>query len=111
MSNHCGKNRYLRPVNFNKEVYLDVNLGPLHMCDKLVEEMYKRCRKEYIFKERDDGRLMYGHKLVDERLGSAIRTFRQKDEKKAGFLTSSGRTLRKNEEVMSYVIGSPYCSC
>ena len=27
--------------------------------------------------------------------------------KKAGFLTSSGRTLRKNEEVMSYVIGSP----
>ena len=85
MSNHCGKNRYLRPVNFNKEVYLDVNLGPLHMCDKLVEEMYKRCRKEYIFKERDDGRLMYGHKLVDERLGSAIRTFRQKDEKKSRF--------------------------
>ena len=60
MSNHCGKNRYLRPVNFNKEVYLDVNLGPLHMCENLVQEMYQRMgkkakeKREYIFKEASD---------------------------------------------------------
>ena len=91
MSNHCGKNRYLRPVNFNKEVYLDVNLGPLHMCENLVQEMYQRMgkkakeRREYIFKEASEGRLTNGIPFVDERFGSAIRTFREKEEEKSKF--------------------------
>ena len=61
------------------------------MCEKLVEEMYQRIskkareKKEYIFKEARDGRLVTGSHLVDERLGSAIRTFRQKEEKKSKF--------------------------
>ena len=85
MSNHCGKNRYLRPVNFNKEVFLDVNLGPLHMCEKLVEEMYQAKKKEYIFKEDGEGRFISGIHLVDDRLGSAIRTYRQSEEDKSRF--------------------------
>lgn len=85
MSNHCGKNRYLRPVNFNKEVFLDINLGPLHMCGKLVEEMFQRKKDEFIFKEANDGRLISGSHLVDDRLGAAIKTFRKTEEEKSKF--------------------------
>ena len=39
MNQHCGKNRFLQPENFNIEMYLKFNLGPLHLLDNFVKEI------------------------------------------------------------------------
>ena len=39
MNQHCGKNRFLQPENFNIEMYLKLNLGPLHLLDNFVKEI------------------------------------------------------------------------
>ena len=39
MNNHSGKGRHLRPVNFNKEIYLEVNLPPTYLSKNLVQEV------------------------------------------------------------------------
>ncbi len=36
MNQHCGKDRFLQPENFNIEMYLKINLGPLHLLDNFV---------------------------------------------------------------------------
>ena len=36
MNQHFGKNRFLQPENFNIEMYLKFNLGPLHLLDNFV---------------------------------------------------------------------------
>ena len=64
---------------------------PHHSLIGGTQEMYQRMgkkakeKREYIFKEASDGRLINGSLLVDERLGSAIRTFREKEEEKSKF--------------------------
>ena len=40
--------------------------------EELVEEMFQRKKDEFIFKEANDGRLISGSHLVDDRLGAAI---------------------------------------
>ena len=37
MNQHCGKNRFLQQENFNIEMYLKFNLGPLHLLDNFVK--------------------------------------------------------------------------
>jgi len=39
MNQHCVKNRFLQPENFNIEMYLKFNLGPLHLLDDFVKEI------------------------------------------------------------------------
>ena len=46
-----------RPVNFNKEIYLEVNLGPTYQSEKLVKEVYELRKKEYLFKENRLGQV------------------------------------------------------
>lgn len=77
MNNHSGKGRYLRPVNFNKEIFLEFNLGPTYLSENLVKEVYKLRKKDYVFKEWSDSRLVSRNQLTDERFGAAIRTFRK----------------------------------
>ena len=87
MNNHCGKGRYLRPVNFNKEIFLEVNLGPTYQSEKLVKEVYELRKKEYLFKENSLGQVKGIVKkwLVDDRYGSALRTYRRNQSKKSRF--------------------------
>ena len=66
MNNHSGKGRYLRPINFNKEIFLEVNLGPTYMSEKLVKEVFELRKKDYIFKE-DGARQLVTRRLVDEK--------------------------------------------
>ena len=40
MNQHSGKNRHLKPNNFNVEMFLRFNLGPLHKLDGLVAEIF-----------------------------------------------------------------------
>ena len=39
MNQHCGKNRFLQPENFNIEMYIKFNLGPLHLLNNFVKEI------------------------------------------------------------------------
>ena len=66
-------------------MFLDVNLAPIHLCEKLIDELYQAKKKEYIIKEKGDGRLVSAGLLVDEDLGPAIRTFRKNEEEKSRF--------------------------
>ena len=40
INQHCGKNRFLQPENFNIKMNLKFNLGPLHLLDNFVKEIY-----------------------------------------------------------------------
>jgi hypothetical protein len=85
MNNHSGKGRYLRPFNFNKEIFLEFNLGLTYLSENLVKEVYKLRKKDYVFKEGNDSRLASQNKLTDERFGAAIRTFRKSQLDKSCF--------------------------
>ena len=39
MGQHCGKNRYITPENFSKELVLRFNLGPLHLLNGLIDAL------------------------------------------------------------------------
>ena len=53
MNQHCGKNRFLQPENFNIEMYLKFNLGPLHLLDNFVKEILASdYTKSYLRKEQ-----------------------------------------------------------
>ena len=49
MNNHSGKGRHLRPINFNKEIFLEFNLGPTFLLEKLVKGVYELHKKEYLY--------------------------------------------------------------
>ena len=86
MNNHSGKGRYLRPINFNKEIFLEINLGPTFLSEKLVREVYELRKKDYLYKEDMAGRLVTSFsKLADGRFGAAIRTFRKGQQEKSRF--------------------------
>ena len=69
------------PINF-----LETNLGPTFMSEKLVEEVYQLRKKDYLYKETSTGELAthYTH-LVDKNHGAAIRTYRAEQELKSRF--------------------------
>ena len=53
MNQYCGKNRFLQPENFNIEMYLKFNLGPLHLLDNFVKEILASdSTKSYLRKEQ-----------------------------------------------------------
>ena len=52
MNQHCGKNRFLQPENFNIEMYLKFNLGPLHFLDNFVREILTSDSSQSNFKKR-----------------------------------------------------------
>ena len=51
MGQHCGKNRYLTPENFSKELVLRFNLGPLHLLNGLIHGL-RTPREEIAFTAR-----------------------------------------------------------
>ena len=77
--------RYLNPANFNKEIVLEFNFGPQHLLEGLVEEVYTRRPREFVFKSNEQGELVSMGMLVDQNHGLAIRTFREKQLKSSKF--------------------------
>ena len=45
MLQNTGKNRHLEPENFNKELFLRVSLGPMHILKGLVNEVLMTAAK------------------------------------------------------------------
>ena len=56
MNNHTGKGRYLNPHNFNKEIFLEFNLGPQHLLEDLVDEVYAQRPREFLYKQDESGK-------------------------------------------------------
>ena len=79
-----GQNRYLDPVKFSKEVYLEFNLGPLFLLEDLVNEVFELKKKQYIYKEKPSGNLStHFSRLADATEGSSVRTYRNRQVEKA----------------------------
>ena len=97
--------RHLTPANFDKELFLEFNLGPQvnvtkrtlhlssnqiilhnhngttqHMLEGLVDEVYDAMGKEYLYKRDSRGRLASGSgRLADHLTAMAIKSFRAAD--------------------------------
>jgi hypothetical protein len=84
MKNHTGKGRFLKPQNFNKEIFLQFNLGPPFLLCGLAERVFKLKEKRYIYNRKADGSLVtHFSSLADVENGSAVGTYRKQQEKKA----------------------------
>ena len=82
MNQHGGKNRHLEPQYFNMEMVLRVNLGPLHLMDNLINEVFATDpAKSYVRKESIISRVA----SKDLNKSAAIATFEGKNEKKSRF--------------------------
>jgi len=83
MNQHCGKNRFLQPENFNIEMYLKFNLGPLHLLDNFVKE--SESSQSYLRKEQAKKRRLVTNDLNKS---AAMETIEKRIEKKSCFPTS-----------------------
>ena len=85
MNNHSGKGRHLRPINFNKEIYLEFNLGPTYLTEKLLGSVYELRKKEYIYKETASGGVAYWASTRVDYCGSALKTYRKEQLENSRF--------------------------
>jgi hypothetical protein len=84
MKNHSGKGRFLKPNNFNKEIFLEFNLGPPFLLDGLAERIFNLKKKKYIYNRKADGSLVsHFSRLADIEHGSAVSTYRRQQVEKA----------------------------
>ena len=79
MISHGGKGRCLQPLNFNIEICLCFNLGPLHLLENLITEIITERKKDYIRKLEGAGRL---DKLIAV-TSSTIHNYRKKEINKS----------------------------
>ena len=82
MNIHNGRGRNLHPLNFAKELYLNFNLGPLHLLKKsfipaIVNEKFVEEKKKYLRLTTKK------YKLKIECCSASIGNFRVKEEKKS----------------------------
>ena len=83
MNQHCGKNRFLQPENFNIEMYLKFNLGPLHLLDNFVKEILASdSSQSYLRKEQAKKRRLVTNDLNKS---AAMETIEKRIEKKSRF--------------------------
>lgn len=77
MNAHCGGGRYLNPANFNVEICLRFNLGPLHVLQELAREIVDSRGKEYYRK--------YGPKnlQLSKTMSATIFNYRNNEEAEA----------------------------
>lgn len=89
MSNKIGKGRYLKPQNLSKEVFLEVNLGPLHLLQTLVDRVFDKFQREFRFKCTATGAFV--SQLKNDQIGAAIHNRRVEHEKQCRFPCSFWR--------------------
>ena len=72
-------------TNFSTEMYLEVNLGPLHLLNPIVSEVFRRWDKEFLYKRNARGALVSQLFLTDGEMGAAVKNRRVREEKKGRF--------------------------
>lgn len=78
MGTHTGRNRYLKPDYFSKELFLRYNLGGLHSLEPLIEEIVQDTKTEYVRRcnsKRPD--------MLVSVTSSTIYNYKQKESKKS----------------------------
>ena len=78
MASHGARGRNLQPSNFNMELFLRFNLGPLHLLDGLCNEILDTKPKLY-HRKLDNSRL---DKLISVQSAS-VANFRKREEEKS----------------------------
>ena len=66
------------------QVFLEVNLGPIHLLDPLIKQVFERYKREFLFKRTNTGAFATHH-LKEYQLGAALRNRREKEEDKSRF--------------------------
>ena len=79
MNIHGGRGRHLQPTNFNKEIFLNLNLPPLHILMQsfipdIAKELVAQHKKEFYVRHVTPGSLKF------DALSAAIDNFRIKKE-------------------------------
>ena len=92
MNIHSGRNRYLQPAYFSMELVLRNNLGPLHLLDSLVEEIFDRDPKSYVRSTEDPNKLSTKNIYKSP----AMDSFQKRAEEKSHFPASFWTNLDKN---------------
>jgi len=75
MTGHCGKGRHLQPNYFSMELVLRFNLGPLHLLEGLIKDVFESEKKEY---RRKDVRNRFV--TSDSNVSAAVQTYRKSAE-------------------------------
>ena len=95
MNQHCGKNRFLQPENFNIEMYIKFNLGPLHLLNNFVKEILASdSSQSYLRKEQAKKRRLVTNDLNKS---AAMGTIEKRIEKKSRFPTSFWQDTSKQK--------------
>ena len=82
MNQHCGKNRHLEPKYFNIEMFLRVNLGPMHLMENFVTDILAHdTSKNYIREEDNVNRTVTKNLNKSSTMGS----YEENTEKKSRF--------------------------
>ena len=85
MNQHCGTNRFLQAENFNIEMNLKFNLGPLHLLDNFVKEILASdSNQSYLRKEQAKTMRLVTNDLNKS---AAMETIEKRIEKKSRFTT------------------------
>ena len=82
MNQHGGKNHYLQPKYFNIEMFLRVNLGPMHLLKDFVNDVFVSDPKDYVRKENRIS------KITSQDINKSSATFQKNNEKKSRFPNS-----------------------
>ena len=91
MNQHSGKNRFLQPENFNIEMYLKFNLGPLRLLDNFVKEILASdSSQSYLRKEQAKKRRLVTNDLNKS---AAMETIEKRIKKSLIFQLRFGKIL------------------
>ena len=70
--------------DFYVQVYLEVNLGPIHLLGSLVVRVYDRFNRDYLYKRTYTGAFA-SINLKEYQLGATVRNRRKREEEKSRF--------------------------
>ena len=72
------ENRHLQPEYFSMEMVLRVNLGPLHLLENFIDDIFSNSKTYYLRKETRISQMV----SKDSNKSAAIATFQKNNEKK-----------------------------
>ena len=111
MNQHCGKNRFLQPENFNIEMYIKFNLGPLHLLNNFVKEILASdSSQSYLRKEQAKKRRLVTNDLNKS---ATMETLKKGLKKSRVFRHCFGKILlnKKYKCVLCEKFSKLFCYC
>lgn len=82
MNQKTGRCHVLENNNLSEETVLQVNLGPLHLLEPMVREVYRQWGKSFLYKRNRMGGFV-SRGMVEYSLGVAMRSRREREEQQS----------------------------